>query len=252
MAEKATIEKVLPEKTPGPNGHGPREPRESPREGSPRRRAPRPPRAEPGRWVREAKGILALALAGFSFVALYAYDPWRHPLDQASPVGPVGAWLGWGSFHAFGYAGYLFPVLLVLYGASAFVRPRVAHGWQAGAGLLILLVSVTGILARASDTLAEYRLHMGGVVGWAVAEGLVLSIGTVGTWIILLALIPLGVLFVTRIPYSVLSRGLRARFGRLRRAEARKGPRGSLAQTDLPLVAAVPAGGWPRAVRFGA
>ncbi|HEX9749495.1 MAG TPA: DNA translocase FtsK [Methylomirabilota bacterium] len=238
MAEKATIEKILPEKVPGANGDGPRD-------GAPRRRGPRPGKAEPGRWVREAKGILALALCGFGVVALYAYDPTVHPLDQSSPVGPVGAWLGWGSFHAFGYAGYLFPVLLALYGVSAFVRPRVAHGWQAGAGLLILLVSATGVLARASDTLAEYRLHKGGVVGWAVSEGLVVSIGTAGTWIILLALIPVGVLFVTRIPYSVLSRTLRARFGRLRRPEARKALRGSGAPADLPLMAAVPPGGWP-------
>jgi S-DNA-T family DNA segregation ATPase FtsK/SpoIIIE len=241
MAEKVTIEKVLPEKAPGPNGHGPRE---TPRDGAPRRRGTRQGKAEPGRWVREAKGILALALSGFGFVALYAYDPTVHPFDQSSPVGPVGAWLGWGSFHAFGYAGYLFPVLLALYGVSAFVRPRVAHGWQAGVGLLILLVSATGVLARASDTLAEYRLHKGGVVGWAVSEGLMVSIGTVGTWIILLALIPVGVLFVTRIPYSVLSRALRARFGRLRRPDARRG-RPSPASADLPLMAAVPPGGWP-------
>jgi S-DNA-T family DNA segregation ATPase FtsK/SpoIIIE len=192
--------------------------------------------------VREAKGILALALAGFGFVALYAYDPTLHPLDQSSPVGPVGGWLGWGSFHAFGYAGYLFPVLLTLYGVSAFVRPRMAHGWQAGAGLAILLVSATGILARASDTLAEFRVHKGGVVGWAVSEALRLSIGTVGTWIILLALIPLGVLFVTRIPYSVLSRGLRARFGRLRRAEAKKGRSQAPASPGAPVIAAAPAG----------
>jgi DNA segregation ATPase FtsK/SpoIIIE, S-DNA-T family len=242
MAEKVTIEKILPEKASGANGHGSRE---TPRDGAPRRRGPRQGKAEPGRWVREAKGILALALAGFGFVALYAYDPMVHPLDQSSPVGPVGAWLGWGSFQAFGYAGYLFPVLLALYGVSAFVRPRVAHGWQAGVGLLILLVSATGILARASDTLAEYRLHKGGVVGWAVSEGLMASIGAVGTWIILLALIPLGVLFVTRIPYGVLSRTLRARFGRLRRPEARKSLRGSAEPADLPLLAAVPPGGWP-------
>jgi len=242
MAEKMTIEKILPEKAPGENGHGPRE---APRDGGARRRGARKAKAEPGRWVREAKGILALALSGFGFVALYAYDPMLHPLDQSSPVGPVGAWLGWGSFHAFGYAGYLFPALLALHGISAFVRPRVAHGWQAGAGLLILLVSATGILARASDTLAEYRLHMGGVVGWTVSEGLRLSVGAVGTWIILLALIPLGVLFVTRIPYSVLSRGLRARFGRLRRQEPTKG-RAQVA-AELPLLAAVPPGGWPKA-----
>jgi S-DNA-T family DNA segregation ATPase FtsK/SpoIIIE len=235
MPEKATIEKILPEKATGPNGHGLRE---APRDGAAaRRKMPRKAKSEPGRWVREAKGILALALAGFGLVALYAYDPTLHPLDQASPVGPVGGWLGWGSFHAFGYAGYLFPLLLTLYGVSAFVRPRMAHGWQAAVGLAILLVSATGILARASDTLTEFRVHKGGVVGWAVSESLRLSIGVVGTWIILLALIPLGVLFVTRIPYSVLSRGLRARFGRLRRAEA-PARKGRIAGAPAPATAA--------------
>src|SRR5262245_66163601 len=57
-----------------------------------------------GRWVREVKGILALALAGFALVALYAFDPMRHPLDQSSPGGPVGLWLGWAAFRPFGYA----------------------------------------------------------------------------------------------------------------------------------------------------
>jgi DNA segregation ATPase FtsK/SpoIIIE, S-DNA-T family len=242
MAEKATIDKMIPDRTPGPNGHGAREPREAPRDGAGKRRVPRKVKGEPGRWVREAKGILALALAGFGFVALYAYDPTLHPLDQSSPVGPVGGWLGWGSFHAFGYAGYLFPVLLTLYGVSAFVRPRMAHGWQAGVGLAILLVSATGILARASDTLAEFRVHKGGVVGWAVSEALRLSIGTVGTWIILLALIPLGVLFVTRIPYSVLSRGLRARFGRLRRPDSKKVRSQAPASPAPPAIAPGPAG----------
>ena len=77
---------------------------ETPRVVSARKRAARKAGREPGRWVREAKGILALALAGFGFVALFAYDPRLHPLDQASPVGPVGGWLGAGSFWAVGYA----------------------------------------------------------------------------------------------------------------------------------------------------
>jgi DNA segregation ATPase FtsK/SpoIIIE, S-DNA-T family len=122
------------------------------------------------------------------------------------------------------------------------VRPRMAHGWQAGVGLAILLVSATGVLARASDTLAEFRVHKGGVVGWAVSEALRLSIGTVGTWIILLALIPLGVLFVTRIPYSVLSRGLRARFGRLRRPDSKKVRSQAPASPAPPAIAPAPAG----------
>jgi len=221
-----------------------REPREAASPDAPaRKRVARKPKREPGRWVREAKGILALALAGFCFVALYAFDPALHPMDQSSPVGPVGAWLGWSSFWAFGYAGYLFPLLLALYGTSAFVRPRIATGWPALGGLVLLLISGTGILARASDTLAEYHLHRGGVMGWAVSEALRISVGTVGTWLVLLAVIPVGVLFVTQISYGVLSRAVGARLGRLRPQEKKKG-RGP-AQEELPLLAAVPPGGWP-------
>ena len=58
-------------------------------------RVSRKVKREQGRWVREVKGILALALSGFGFVALYAYDPTLHLFDQTSPVGPVGVWLGW-------------------------------------------------------------------------------------------------------------------------------------------------------------
>ena len=232
MAEKVTIEKILP---PGP--------RESARDGAPRRRGPRQGKAEPGRWVREAKGILALALAGFGFVALYAYDPMVHPLDQSSPVGPVGAWLGWGSFQAFGYAGYLFPVLLALYGVSAFVRPRVAHGWQAGVGLLILLVSATGVLARASDTLAEYRAAQGGrggLGGLRGASGFHRHRGHLDR-----PARPDPGRRALRHAHPVrraLAR-LRARFGRLRRPEGKKGRGASPASPDLPLIAAVPPGG---------
>src|SRR5205809_3681564 len=137
---------------------------------------------EQGRWVREVKGILALALSGFGFVALYAYDPTLHLFDQTSPVGPVGVWLGWVFFWAFGYAGYLFPLLLAGYGASAFIRSRMVTGWPAAVGLGLLLISVTGILTRMADPLLEQRIHKGGVLGWGVSEALRASVGSVGTW----------------------------------------------------------------------
>ena len=171
-------------------------------------RAARRARREQGRWVREVKGILALALAGFSGVALFAYEPTLHLLDQSSPVGPVGVWLGWIFFWAFGYAGFLFPLLLAGYGASAFIRSRMVTGWPAGLGLALLLISATGILTRMSDTLSEQRIHKGGVLGWAVSEALRASVGTVGAWIILLVLIPVAVLFITRVSLHVMSGAL--------------------------------------------
>ena len=165
-----------------------------------------------GRWVREVKGILALALAGFALVALYAFDPMRHPLDQSSPVGPVGLWLGWAAFWAFGYAGYVFPLLLILYGAGAFVHAPLARGWPGVAGLVLLLVSATGMLARASDTLAELRIHKGGMLGWAVNQALSFSTGSVGTWIILLAILPVAALFITQASLGKAGRALRERW----------------------------------------
>ncbi|HYB40422.1 MAG TPA: DNA translocase FtsK 4TM domain-containing protein, partial [Candidatus Methylomirabilis sp.] len=216
------------------SGEETREPRPAPT----RRRVAKKPKREAGRWVREAKGILALALAGFGLVAIGAFDPRLHPLDQSSPVGPVGGWIGTASFWAVGYAGYLFPLLLALYGISAFVRPRVAVGWPALVGLGLLILSATGILARASDSLSTYRVHKGGVVGWAVSEGLHLSVGTVGTWIILLSLVPVGVLFVTQISFGALSRSLRARM-----AQAHRAAKGRPSPAEVP--AAAPADAWP-------
>jgi DNA segregation ATPase FtsK/SpoIIIE, S-DNA-T family len=168
-------------------------------------RTSRKVKREQGRWVREVKGILALALSGFGFVALYAYDPTLHLFDQTSPVGPVGVWLGWVFFWAFGYAGYLFPLLLAGYGASAFIRSRMVTGWPAAVGLGLLLISVTGILTRLSDTLAVQRIHKGGVLGWAVSEALRASMGSVGTWIVLLAIVPVAILFITRVSLHSMS-----------------------------------------------
>jgi DNA segregation ATPase FtsK/SpoIIIE, S-DNA-T family len=182
------------------------------------RRPGRGDRRAEGRWVREVKGVLALALAGFGFLALWSHEPLLHPMDQSSPVGPVGRWLGWASFRTFGYGGYLFPCLLALYGLGAFVRTRSFRGWPAAAGLGLLLVSVTGMLARWSDTLGEVRVHWGGVVGWGVADGLGLSVGRAGTWIVLAALVPVGVLLITRASVGVLAGSVGTRFVRWRYA----------------------------------
>ena len=193
---------------------------------------------EQGRWVREVKGILALALSGFGFVALYAYDPTLHLFDQTSPVGPVGVWLGWVFFWAFGYAGYLFPLLLAGYGASAFIRSRMVTGWPAAVGLGLLLISVTGLLTRLSDTLAVQRIHKGGVLGWAVAEALRASMGSVGTWIILLAIIPVAVLFVTRVSLHSMSQAAGQRlWGRSLSGEKAVGARAAASRLD-PAIAA--------------
>ena len=176
--------------------------------------------------MREVKGILALALAGFGLIALYSFEPRLHPLDQSSPVGPVGGWLGAASFWAFGYAGYLFPVLLALYGVSAFVRRRIAAGWPGRGGLGILLVSVDGHPGPPLRHAERIPHPQGRRARLGVSESLRATVGTVGAWIVLLALIPVGILFVTQVSYGGLSRAAGARLARRLAANAKHGRAG--------------------------
>jgi S-DNA-T family DNA segregation ATPase FtsK/SpoIIIE len=174
--------------------------------------------------VREARGILAVVLAGFAIVSLAVFDPALPPVEQATPVGPVGWWVGWGLFRVLGYGGFLLPLLVGAWGVAAFVRPRVAKGWVPLAGLALLLVAAAGILQQAADTFVAERVTRGGIlaaggsVGWMLSAGLHAALGRVGAWLLLIAAVPVGVLLVTQTSYAAMVRLGIARLGRMRRA----------------------------------
>src|SRR5439155_57801 len=138
-------------------------------------------------------------------------------------VGPVGVWLGCAALQSFGYAGFLFPLLLGAWGASAFVRPPVTRGVLPFTGLAVLLVSAAGLVAQASSALSHGAAERnatiaGGLVGWAVSTALRAGVGNLGAWLVLLVALPVGVLFVTRISYAAVVRVTSARLAELRRA----------------------------------
>jgi S-DNA-T family DNA segregation ATPase FtsK/SpoIIIE len=186
---------------------------DKPAAGKPRPRARK--RKEARRWLREVRAIALVAVAGFGLVALATFAP-----DQPSPVGPVGAWLAWLFFQAFGHAAFLFPVLLAVIAGGVFLRPLVTRGWPPVAGLAILLVSATGLLAQAAGSgpgAGGDHADAGGLVGWGVATGLGATVGSVGTWLLLLACLPIGVLFLTQVSYGATSRLFSARLARWRK-----------------------------------
>ncbi|HXG02462.1 MAG TPA: DNA translocase FtsK 4TM domain-containing protein, partial [Candidatus Binatia bacterium] len=189
-------------------------PNERPRRASRRRDA--------RRWVREAEAIVLLAAAGFTFVALGTFDPALAPGEQDGLVGPVGTWLGWVLFRGFGYAGYLFPTLLAVLALAVFLRPRLGRGWPPAVGLTVLILVATGLLAHVGGLVesgaTRHAPGPGGVVGWAVAGVLRAALGDVGTWIVLLAGVPVGVLFLTQVSYGALTRAVSGRWARWRKA----------------------------------
>jgi S-DNA-T family DNA segregation ATPase FtsK/SpoIIIE len=185
------------------------------------------------RWQEEALGIGALALAGFALAALALFDPRLGPGQQSSPAGPLGLWLAWALFRAFGYAGYLFPALLVVYGVGTFLHRRLTAGWPLAVGGLCFLVAGTGLLARAAGEGAG----PGGALGWGVLTLLRLSVGEVGALLVLLAQVAVGFLLLTQVSYAALLAPLASRLwsGRPRR------PARPAREAPEPLVAAGPA-----------
>jgi S-DNA-T family DNA segregation ATPase FtsK/SpoIIIE len=168
-------------------------------------------RKEARRWLGEAQAIVLLVAAGVAVVALAAFDPALRPLEQRGPVGPVGTWLAWALFTAFGHAGILLPILLGLIAVGHFVRPLAPRGWPPIIGLGVLLVSATGLLDQSAHAIggAALRIERGGLLGWAAASALRETLGGVGAWLVLLAGLPVGVLFVTQISYAAISRAWR-------------------------------------------
>jgi S-DNA-T family DNA segregation ATPase FtsK/SpoIIIE len=178
--------------------------------------------AQPRRWVREVQGISALAVAAFLFVALAVFDPAVPPGHQAALVGPVGIWLAWGVFRSFGYAAFLFPLMAAVWGLSALVRPLASRGWVPLGGLVLLLLTSTGLLHHATDVFAAARVTRGGMVqaggfiGWTIGAALQTSIGNAGAWLVLLTAVPIGALMVTQTSYTAALRLVSTRLLRLR------------------------------------
>jgi DNA segregation ATPase FtsK/SpoIIIE, S-DNA-T family len=188
------------------------------------------------RWLSEVKGIMALLAAGFGLIALATFDPTLTPAEQQGLTGPVGVWLGWATFQSFGYSGFLLPLLLGAWGASAFLRPIVVRGWVPLAGLAVLVVSAAGLLSQA--TRVRSGAIGGGLVGYAATGVLHAGFGDVGTWLMLIAAVPIGVLCVTRVSYAAVVRVTTSRLTKLRKRRAQSAPAVRASVEPEPLVEA--------------
>src|SRR5207244_6858026 len=144
---------------------------------------------------------------------------------------------------SFGYAGFLLPRLLGAWGASAFLRPIVVRGWVPLAGLGTLLIAAAGLLTQA--TRVRSGAVGGGLVGYATTGVLHAGFGDVGTWLALVAAVPIGVLCVTRVSYAAVARVTTARLAKLRRRTALPASAGRVAAerpAAEPEVVALPVG----------
>jgi DNA segregation ATPase FtsK/SpoIIIE, S-DNA-T family len=165
-------------------------------------------------------GIALLAIALLLLVAQLSFDRYdlsffRDPHDKPvhNWIGPLGAYLAWGSFLPLGLVGYLLPWLLAAFGAAyllnflGYLRERLRWSllWSA-----MLIVSLTGLLYLADNGGLRGKIHetigaqsIGGWLGWLTYGqtpnrnfGFSL-LGPLGATIIYSALCLISLLFLT-------------------------------------------------------
>jgi S-DNA-T family DNA segregation ATPase FtsK/SpoIIIE len=165
-------------------------------------------------------GVALLAIALLLLVAQLSFDRYdlsffRDPHNKPihNWIGPLGAYLAWGSFLPLGLVGYLLPWLLAAFGAAyllnflGYLRERLNWSllWSA-----MLIISLTGLLYIIDDGGRRGKLHetigaqsIGGWLGFATYGqtenynyGFSL-LGSLGAIIVYAALCLISLLFLT-------------------------------------------------------
>ena len=160
---------------------------------------------------REALGILMQGVWILLLLALASYDA-KDTSDWASGapstvnyIGPVGAWAAWGVFRLFGLGGFLFPLLLAIWGLWLIFQsgertwPRVL--WMLGVlcGVCVLMDLQMPFWNEISPERFNLNKMPGGFAGLFLGRMFIANfLGVVGAAIISLATIVGGLFFVSQ------------------------------------------------------
>ena len=141
----------------------------------------------------EIYGILIIMVAVLFFISLFSYTK-KGILSES-----INNYLS----YIFGVTKYVFPVLLLIWGISFFIR-RVKYlpswfGW----GFFLLFVSISGIISNNfnySNIFDEILLKTrGGIIGAGIFYGLYKLIGSIGAVVVLSVLLIISILVITKV-----------------------------------------------------
>jgi DNA segregation ATPase FtsK/SpoIIIE, S-DNA-T family len=165
-----------------------------------------------GRAFREHLGHQRRDLGGIALILVGVLAGLGTYADAA---GPVGYFLQAIALGLFGLVGYALPVVLAWFGLLVVVgRPSPEIG-RIAVGSAVLLTGVLGglhLLAGAPDPADGVRgmWLAGGLLGWSVATPLAWALSIWGATAVLVAALLLGLLVVTKTPFSAVVHTLRS------------------------------------------
>jgi S-DNA-T family DNA segregation ATPase FtsK/SpoIIIE len=177
-----------------------------------------------------ANEIIAIGLIAFALLlglCLASYDPndpsWNAAGESGAHnwIGAVGANVAAGLFQTIGLASYLLPFLFLAAAWRRFRSRRINAPLSRVAGLVVLVLSSSALLALANiRPFFDASFNAGGLVGAVIARALVSGLNTIGAAILLAAVAATGLLLATRFSFALfyenLTLGLGDRFAALK------------------------------------
>ncbi|MDD5574673.1 MAG: DNA translocase FtsK 4TM domain-containing protein, partial [Candidatus Omnitrophica bacterium] len=145
--------------------------------------------------VLEIIGIFIFALTVLVLLSFVSYHPADLSFYTSDPNTPpknliniFGAYLSGFFFFVFGWASYLFPAFLFLWGLKFVRAQHIRTNVVKLLGIFILAVSLSSFLALFLADRSTVRFSRGGIVGLVFSDFLVHYFGRTGAYVILLML----------------------------------------------------------------
>jgi S-DNA-T family DNA segregation ATPase FtsK/SpoIIIE len=174
--------------------------------------APPAPRNTRGNEII-AIGLIAFALLlGLCLASYNPNDPsWNAAGETGADnwIGAVGANVAAAMFQAIGLASYLLPFLFLAAAWRRFRSRRINAPISRVAGLMVLVLSCSALLALANiRPFFDASFNAGGLAGAIIARVLVGGLNTVGAAILLAAIAATGILLATRFSFALFYENL--------------------------------------------
>ena len=167
------------------------------------------------RRVNELVGFLALTAGVLIALSLLSYTPHDTSFNVASPapagaegspaanwIGPVGAYGADFLFQVLGYAAFLLPVGLGFMGAAWFRSKSMRAPLVKMSGALLLVLSLTALLALVQAPAWRGAMPAGGVVGTLLSQVLRSGFNPMGAYVVAIASMCVSLFLSTRFSFS--------------------------------------------------
>ncbi len=160
--------------------------------------------------LSDVYGVALFALSAVLIISLFAGDR-----------GLIGKYVVEGLTHSVGIGRYLVPIFLVVWGLSFFTRRTIKiNAESTGLGLAISFISIISLVhlntPSSKEFSSEYIASYGGYVGGIFAYVLRFLLGNIGAYVVILALLIIGIVILTGVPisqqFSFLFKGIKMLF----------------------------------------